>query len=93
MFTIVLAAHAIAAPEIPRCGISSRFKKMFVPSDASVFHRLSELLPPMSSTMSTGPNAMLTSMAPDMITIAGAPAPYPFPNRRRTPGANAMSSR
>ena len=84
----MLTAQAMAAPSIPRWGMSSRFSATLRTRATAVFSRFQELFPPMSRTTSTGPVAMLTSMASDRISRAVRPATNSGPNTRRSRGEN-----
>ena len=85
--TRMLTNHATALPVIPNGGISSRFRITLRTRAMIVFAALHQLLPPISSTTSTGPQAMLTSIASERITRTGPPVVNDAPNTSTSTGA------
>ena len=63
----------MAAPRIPSSGMSTKFRATLTTRAMVLLARLSQLRPAMSSTESTGPQAVANSMVSDrMITTSDA---------------------
>ena len=85
------AAHAHAAPAIPIRGTRMKLSARLSASATTTLNRFHMLRPPMSSTMSTGPIAVATSIATASSSSDDAPAAYWGLKTRSRSGANTAS--
>ncbi|WP_257879770.1 hypothetical protein [Kocuria flava] len=65
------AAHAVAAPTRPHCGISHRFRATATASAADLFISCHRLRPAISSSDCTPPAETASSIAEAITTMAG----------------------
>ena len=89
----MLADQAIAAPAIPRCGISARLRPTLMTRATPTLNSCQALRPPISRTTWTLPVPRLTIMARDRMTSALWPPVKSAPKARRTSGANVARIR